>query len=297
MLALAISLALLVGVSLGLLGGGGSILTVPILRYALGLDAPAAAAGSLVLVGVTSVAALVTHARAGRVRWLTGAMFGGSGMVGAFLAGQLAGQIPPAATMLTLAAMMFGTALAMLRGRRAPPPPDGTPTGRLARVLLQGLLLGALTSFVGAGGGFIVVPALVLLAGLPMEAAVGTALVVISLNAAAALAGYALNPAVAIPWATILPMSAAAIAGSVLGGRLVARVSPDALRRGFAWFVIGMGFFVFGMELPPLLGFAPSALLSGLVSIALTTGSFVLGRRRQVARAAASLTLASAPRP
>jgi uncharacterized membrane protein YfcA len=282
MLALAISLALLVGVSLGLLGGGGSILTVPILRYALGMEAPAAAAGSLVLVGLTSVAALVTHARAGRVRWMTGVLFGGSGMLGAFIASQLAGAVPAIVTMLTLAVMMFGTAFAMLRGRRAPAPSTEAPAGRLVRLLVQGLLIGALTSFVGAGGGFIVVPALALLAGLPMDAAVGTALLVIALNASAALAGYAMNPAVSLAWDIILPMSAAAIAGSVVGGRLVARISPDQLRRGFAWLVIAMGLFVIGMELPPLAGLRASAPLAGLVSLALTALAFVLGRRQRV---------------
>ncbi len=292
MLALAISLALLVGVSLGLLGGGGSILTVPILRYALGMDAPAAAAGSLVLVGLTSVAALLTHARAGRVRWLTGLLFGGSGMVGAFVASQLAGKVPAAATMLTLAAMMFGTALAMLRGRKAPVPEAMPAARRVTRVLLQGLALGALTSFVGAGGGFIVVPALALLAGLPMDAAVGTALLVIAMNAAAALAGYASNPAVHIAWGVIVPMSAAAVIGSVLGGRLVARVSPDALRWGFAWFVIGMGLFVVGMELPPLVGLPAHAPIAGVVALAVTLGALGWARRRKTATTAAPLALA-----
>lgn len=288
MFVLALVLALLVGVSLGLLGGGGSILTVPILRYALGLEAHTAIAGSLVVVGLTSLAALVTHARAGRVRWLTGGLFGAASMVGAFLAGKVAAFIPATVLLIAFAMMMFATAIAMLRGRRGPTERLGKveePVTRIGLVLMEGLAVGAVTGLVGAGGGFLVVPALVLLGGLPMDIAVGTSLVVIALKSAAALAGYASNPELTLPWGIILPMSAAAIGGSVVGGRLAARVPPETLRRGFAWFVIGMGLFVLGMEVPKALGGVPSAVLALGASAALTALAFTLARRIHAAGA------------
>jgi uncharacterized membrane protein YfcA len=286
MFVLALVLALLVGVSLGLLGGGGSILTVPILRYALGLEAHTAIAGSLVVVGLTSLAALVTHARAGRVRWLTGALFGAASMVGAFLAGKVSAFIPAAVLLIGFALMMFATAIAMLRGRRdrsggGSPGKVEASAKRVGLVLAEGLAVGAVTGLVGAGGGFLVVPALVLLGGLPMDVAVGTSLVVIALKSAAALAGYASNPELTLPWDIILPMSAVAIGGSVVGGRLTARVPPEALRRGFAWFVIGMGLFVLGMEVPKALGGAPSALLALGAAGVLTALAFTVARRAQ----------------
>jgi uncharacterized membrane protein YfcA len=255
MIVLAVALALLVGVSLGLLGGGGSILTLPILRYALGIEAHVAIAASLFVVGVTSLAAVVTHARAGRVEWATGAIFGAAGMLGAFAAGKVAPFIPAVVLLVAFAVMMFATAWAMLRGRKARPEagPDAAPRARrYGLVLLEGLLVGVVTGLVGAGGGFLVVPALVLLGGLRMDVAIGTSLVVITMKSMAGFAGFATE--FAIPWEIVLPMSAAAVVGSIVGGRLTARIHPDTLRRGFAWFVVAMGFLVLGMEIPEALG-------------------------------------------
>jgi uncharacterized membrane protein YfcA len=247
--------ALLIGVSLGLLGGGGSILTVLILLHVFQLPPRVAIATSLLVVGSTSAAALVPHALAGRVRWKTGALFGAASMAGAYAAGRAAKHLPASALLTLFGAMMLVTATAMLRGRK---PADGaagraTPTDLpVARALAVGLALGAVTGLVGAGGGFLVVPALMLLGGLPMGVAVGTSLLVITLNAFAGLAGYLAS--VAIPWGTAGAVVAAAVLGSVAGARLVGLIPAERLRAGFAWLVVAMGVLTLGQEIPRLFG-------------------------------------------
>ena len=120
MIALAVVLAVLVGVSLGLLGGGGSILAVPLLVYVAGMDAKEAIATSLLVVGTTSAVALIPHARAGRVRWRTGLLFGAAGMVGAYAGGRVAEFIPGTVLLVAFSLMMLASAVAMIRGRKAP---------------------------------------------------------------------------------------------------------------------------------------------------------------------------------
>lgn len=258
MFVIAVLLALLVGVSLGLLGGGGSILTVPILRYVVGLEGHSAIATSLLVVGATSLSGLVAHARKGRVEWRTGFGFGAAGMLGAYLAGRVAHRVPAALLLVFFGLMMFVTALAMLRAPRTTKASPGsghtsrrTPLG-FAKILGEGVIVGAVTGFVGAGGGFLVVPALVLLGNVPMEVAVGTSLLVIALKSWAAFAGFLGNTP--IDWPLALSITASAVAGSLGGGALATRVSPEALRKSFAWFVIAMAFFTLTQEVPALLG-------------------------------------------
>lgn len=255
-LGIALLLSLLIGVSLGMLGGGGSILTVPILVYALDVEPKSAIATSLLVVGVTSAAALIPHARAGRVRVRTGLIFGAAGMVGAYLAGLVAHFIPAGILMLAFSVMMLVTAVAMLRGRRNVAQTRETEDAErelpVVKVLLEGLVVGAVTGLVGAGGGFLVVPALVLLGGLPMSTAVGTSLVVISLKSLAGLLGYLGH--VHIDWKLAATVSVFAVLGSLLGGRLAGRIPADRLRQGFAWFVVAMGAFMLSQQLPKVLG-------------------------------------------
>lgn len=234
---LAMLLSLLIGLSLGLLGGGGSILTVPILVYAVGVEPKAAIATSLLVVGVTSLVAMLQHARAGNVDLRTGLVFGAAGMVGAYGGGLLARFFSGTVLLLIFAALMVATAVAMLRGRREP---DERTHERLplVRVLLDGFVVGLVTGLVGAGGGFLVVPALVLLGGLPMHRAVGTSLLVITLKSFAGLAGHVTHVDVDLSLAAVV--TAAAVAGSVLGAALAPRVPARRLRRTFAWFVLGM---------------------------------------------------------
>lgn len=248
-LAVVLGLSLLIGISLGLLGGGGSILTVPILVYVAGFGAKEAIAASLFVVGVTAAAGAVSHARAGRVQWRTGLLFGLAGMVGAFGGGLLGGVVPGDWLLIAFAVMMLATSIAMLRGRRG-----GARSGSahaelpVARILVDGAVVGLVTGLVGAGGGFLVVPALVLLGGLPMSVAVGTSLVVIAMKSFAGLAGYLTT--VSIDWPIVLAVTAMAVVGSVVGGKLAGVVPEARLRQAFGWFVLAMGVFVLVQQGP-----------------------------------------------
>lgn len=279
--AIAIALSLVIGISLGLLGGGGSILTLPILRYVLGMEAHDAIAVSLLVVGTTSAAAVIPHARRGRVRWRTAIIFGLAGMVGAFGAGRVAHFIPSSVLLGLFGVMMIVTAAAMMRGRKVPAgPPSAEPAELpIAKVLGEGLVVGAVTGLVGAGGGFLVVPALVLLGGLPMEVAVGTSLVVIAMKSFAGFAGYLGHAE--IDWHIAGLVTSSAVVGSMMGGALASKVSPERLRKGFAWFVIAMAFFILGQEVPRALGFDPAmgwVLLGTALGVGVVAGATALVR-------------------
>ncbi|MBM7078632.1 sulfite exporter TauE/SafE family protein [Micromonospora humida] len=263
-LPLTVGLAVLIGVSLGLLGGGGSILAVPLLVYVADLPTREAIAASLLVVGVTSLVGVLPHAREHRVRWRTGLVFGLAGMAGAYVGGRLAGHLPPTLLLTGFAVMMLATAAAMIRGRRVT---GGTGPHELplARVLADGAVVGLVTGLVGAGGGFLVVPALALLGGLPMPVAIGTSLVVIAMKSFAGLAGYLWT--VDIHWPLALAVTAAAVLGSLLGGRLTSRVPAEALRLSFGWFVLVMGAFVLVQQLPGGVRADP-ALWTGLAGLA-----------------------------
>ncbi len=252
-LILALALALVVGVSLGLLGGGGSILTVPILTYVLGMEPREAIAASLFIVGVTSAVSAFGHARAGRVRWKIGGIFGAAGMVGAFLGGILGGFIPGGVLMVLFAVMMTATAAAMIRGRRHRGQSEpGNITGiRVLRFVIDGILVGIATGLVGAGGGFLIVPALNLLGGLPMVAAVATSLLVIVMKSGAGLAGYLFSTR--LDWPIVLAFTAVATIGAHVGVRLSGFIPERALRTGFGYFVLAMGAVVLIQEVPALL--------------------------------------------
>ncbi len=284
MLALTLALAVLVGVSLGLLGGGGSILTVPLLTYVAGMDAKSAIAVSLLVVGVTSAVAAVSHARAGRVQWRTALIFGGVAMAGAYGGGRVAEFIPGTVLLLAFAVMMVATAIAMLRGRKGADTEKAHDHLPVVPVVLEGLVVGFVTGLVGAGGGFLVVPALVLLGGLSMPTAVGTSLVVIAVKSLAGLGGYLST--VEIDWTVAAGVTAAAVVGSLVGGRLVSVVQPEQLRKGFAWFVLAMSVVIFVQEAPAAVtGFlADHAVLVsvlGAVVVAAAVGTALALRRRR----------------
>lgn len=246
MIVVVLALSLLIGVALGLLGGGGSILTLPILTYVAGIETKAAIASSLLVVAVTSAFGVLAHARAGRVRWRTGLIFGAAGMVGAYGGGRLAAYLPGQLLMIAFAMMMLATAIAMLRGRRTATAPANKELP-IGKVLVEGVLVGIVTGIVGAGGGFLVVPALVLLGGLRMEQAVGTSLVVITMKSFAGFAGHLGH--VDIDWPITLAVTVAAVIGSFAGGGLAGRIPPNALRKGFGIFVLVMAALVLVQEL------------------------------------------------
>ncbi|MFF8599908.1 sulfite exporter TauE/SafE family protein [Streptomyces sp. NPDC015232] len=272
MTVLVVAASLLIGVSLGILGGGGSILTVPILVYLAGQDTKEAIATSLFVVGVTSLAALIPHARAHRVRWRTGLLFGAFSMAGAYAGGRLAEYVPGTVLLIAFALMMLATAYAMLRkprdgARKARPADRNLP---LPHIAVEGLVVGAVTGLVGSGGGFLVVPALAILGGLPMGIAVGTSLLVIAMKSFAGLAGHLSG--VTVDWGTALTVTATAVAGSMIGARLAGRIPQDALRKAFGWFVVVMGFFVLAQQLGPALWSHPAtwAVLGAAASAAVT---------------------------
>lgn len=250
MLYVGLAASLFVGVLLGLLGGGGSILTVPLLVYVLDVEPRTAIAMSLVVVGVTSASGALLHARAGRVRWRTALVFGAGGMAGAFLGGRLNPLIPSTTLLLLFAGVMVAAAVAMLRRKEAPlttaPAPE-SPTLPGVRVLAQGVAVGLLSGLVGAGGGFLIVPALALV-GLPTPVATATSLVVIALQCAAGFVGHLGH--VQLPWALTGAVLGAAMTGSLVGGRLAGRVSPASLRRGFAVFVLATAAFLLVAQAP-----------------------------------------------
>ena len=268
MIALAVGLAVFVGIALGLLGGGGSILTVPLLAYVGGMDAKQAIATSLLVVGVTSLVGAISHARAGRVQWRTGLIFGAAGMAGAYAGGLLARFIPGTVLLIGFAVMMIATAVAMLRGRKNVDAPAQGPRLPVPKIVAEGLVVGLVTGLVGAGGGFLVVPALALLGGLPMPVAVGTSLIVIAMKSFAGLAGYLSS--VQINWTVALAVTAAAVVGSLIGARLTAKVNPDSLRKTFGWFVLAMSSVILAQEIHPAVGIAAAALtaVAGAVTLA-----------------------------
>jgi hypothetical protein len=271
MLFVAALLALLIGVSLGLLGGGGSILTVPMLVYVLHVDTKQSIASSLFVVGVTSLVGTIAHARAGRVKWKIGLLVGGAGMIGATLGGQLAALLAGPVLLVLFAAIMLATAGAMMRGRREPSgavAPRDVPVVKAASI---GAAVGVVSGLVGAGGGFLVVPALALVGGLSMGDAVGTSLLVIALQS---LAGFARHAAhTPLDWTLLGVVTVAAILGSLAGARGASRLSPATMRRAFAWLVLAMALFMLGSELPRFVG-APVAatvvLVVALASLAAT---------------------------
>jgi uncharacterized membrane protein YfcA len=246
MLLLGYALAALIGLSLGLMGGGGSILTVPIFVYVLGFDPKQAIVMSLPVVGVTSLVGAIGHWRSGNVNPRTAALFGLVAMAGAYIGARIAAYLNGAVQLSLLAIIMLVAAVSMFRSARRPA--GGASVHEGAHALSLGLLfpialcVGLTTGIVGVGGGFLVVPALVLLARVPMKQAVGTSLLVIAMNCASGYAGYVGQ--VAVPWRFLTGFTAVAVLGILVGTRLVQYVSQRALKQAFAVFLILMGTFI-----------------------------------------------------
>ncbi|WP_433345527.1 sulfite exporter TauE/SafE family protein [Microtetraspora malaysiensis] len=280
MLIVTLAVAVVVGLTLGLFGGGGSILTVPMLVYVAGVPAKTAIAMSLFVVGVTSAVSAIGHARAGRIRWKTGLIFGAAGMAGAYGGGLLGPHLPEALLMAAFALMMAATAIAMIRGRKTPSHDTARTDLPIAHVIVEGVVVGVVTGLVGAGGGFLVVPTLVLLGGLPMSVAVGTSLIVIAMKSFAGLAGY--MQSVPIDWPIALYVTAAAVVGGLIGGQLAGRIQADRLRKAFGWFVLVMGVFVLSRQVPPeLLRSAwGRAVLAAAALVAVAVAAYLLFVRR-----------------
>jgi uncharacterized membrane protein YfcA len=242
MTVLGYALALLIGLSLGLLGGGGSILTVPVLHYVLGYGVKEAIPMSLVVVGLTSGLGAALHARDQRVNWRAALSFGPPAIVGAILGAELGLRVEAGVQLAVFATVLLLAAISMLLPRResAGAGPGGSPEPRrLPFVTLVGAVVGMLTGFVGVGGGFLYVPALVQLAGLNVKEAVGTSLVLILSSCAAAVVRY--HGPLALDWRAIALFTGIAFVGVAAGTSLVKHVSQPGLRKGFAVLLFVMG--------------------------------------------------------
>ncbi|MFR9798724.1 sulfite exporter TauE/SafE family protein [Streptomyces sp. MS06] len=238
-LILALVAGAVIGLSLGALGGGGSVLAVPALIYLLDFTPVAATTASLIIVTATSLTALFAHARDGNVAWKAGALFAVAGIVPAFLAGAVAGDLPAGVLTGAFAVVAGLAAVRMLRPSGAARPDSVRPL----KAAGAGAGLGAVTGFLGVGGGFLAVPALVSVVGLRMRQAVGTSLLVISVNSLAALAARTGSNG-DLRWGLIGPFAGAAILGAWDGKRLATKVTGTTLQRIFAFVLLGVAAFM-----------------------------------------------------
>ncbi|TCZ73337.1 sulfite exporter TauE/SafE family protein [Flaviaesturariibacter aridisoli] len=254
--------SLLIGVSLGLIGGGGSILTVPVLVYLFGLNPLLATSYSLFLVGATSFVGALDNFRKGWVHLKAVALFGSSSLITVFatrrflvpsIPGKLAqiGKLTLTSSLLTMllfALLMLLASVSMIRGRKnAAGESECSDCFTVRKLLGYGVGIGLVTGLLGAGGGFLLIPALVLLLRLPMKMAVGTSLLIIALNALIGFAGDLGH--VAIDWGFLLRITTIAVAGIFLGGALGKKIAGERLKRGFGWFVLLMGAYILVREI------------------------------------------------
>lgn len=250
-------LAVGIGLSLGLIGSGGSILAVPILIYVMGVAPQSAIAMSLAIVGIVSLIGVIPHAYQGNVNLKTALMFAPPAMAGAYLGARLATLplITPNLQIIAFAIMMAIAAMAMIRKSTSPPihlgatpdlpvsateAADPPPTHRhWHKIMLEGLLVGIVTGFVGIGGGFLIIPALVLLGNNTMPEAVGTSLLIIAFKAATGFVGYVGQ--VPLDWPLMGSFTAAASLGTFVGAILSHQVQTAYLEKGFGYFILIVG--------------------------------------------------------
>ncbi|GAA5027036.1 UPF0721 transmembrane protein [Marivirga lumbricoides] len=258
--------AAVIGISLGLIGGGGSILTVPVLVYLLNISPVTATAYSLFIVGFSSLVGGVNYAKKGMVNYKTGVVF----TIPAFIAVYLTRLIVvpalpqswffigdleitlPIGIMVIFALLMIAASYSMIKDKKGPAPDveggEKTQKFNYPLIILEGLVVGALTGLVGAGGGFLIIPALVVLAKLPMKEAVGTSLLIIAVKSLIGFIGD-VQAGGAINWIFLLTFSGIAIAGIFIGSYLSNKIDGAKLKKGFGWFVLIMGSFMIYKEL------------------------------------------------
>ncbi len=249
--------AIIMGLSLGLIGGGGSILTVPILVYLFSLDAVLATAYSLFIVGLTSLIGSFSHMKMGNIHWKTALVFGIPSIISVFLTrAYLVPAIPDTlfsvggleitksiGLLLLFAIIMLLASYSMIKKQKQQAETVGEVQYNYPLILVEGLVVGVVTGLVGAGGGFLIIPALVILAKLPMKQAVGTSLIII---AAKSLIGFTgdLKGDEIINWNFLLLFSAIAVVGILAGSKFSKNVSNEKLKPGFGWFILVMGLYI-----------------------------------------------------
>ena len=270
---LAGALGIAVGLVIGTLGGGGGVLAVPALVYALGQDARTATTGSIIIVGVISIVGVLVRARGRSIAWRTGIAFGVIGAPAAWAGTLLNRAVPQPVLLLAFAALTLAVAALMLVKKRAadpigeppcrptpmsdgvgtsvavmervPAPARSSPLARTAKVVISAVVVGFVTGFLGVGGGFLVVPALTLVLAMDMPAAIATSLLAISLNSVSSLVARADD--LQLDWGVVLPFTGVAIVGALAGKLVADRLSSAALNRGFAFMLVAVGAFV-GIE-------------------------------------------------
>lgn len=319
MTVLAVLAGLLIGLSLGALGGGGSILTVPALVYLLGMSAHQATAGSLIVVGIAAVVGAITHARAGRVAVKAGVVFGVLGTAGSYLGSRASAAVPSDVLLTGFGLLMLVAAAAMIARRRSGQPGEAggepgpavttpqsmmpnasgsaardTPSGHIqgpaghsgraapaaagsgattvtqeaptvsgaahkrsglrqaAIITAAASGVGLITGFFGVGGGFVIVPVLILVLGFDMATAAGTSLLVIAIDSVASLASRFGHGAVSLDWAVIGLFTGAAVVGAVAGGRAAGRLNPQRLATAFIALIIVLAAYTLARSVPGL---------------------------------------------
>jgi len=253
--------AILIGVSLGLIGGGGSILTVPVLVYILGIDPVLATAYSLFVVGSTSLVGAGTYMKKGLVNYKTALVFAVPSFIAVFLTRKFLVPALPnplfslgesiitknIGIMVFFALIMLAASYSMIRGKKGESEEEKDVKFNLPMIALEGSVVGVITGIVGAGGGFLIIPALVLLAKLPMKMAVGTSLLII---AAKSLIGFLGDlSSQTIDWQLLLVFTGLSIVGIFIGSALSKKINEKVLKTGFGWFVLLMGIYIITKEL------------------------------------------------
>lgn len=252
--------SVLVGVVLGMLGGGGSILSIPILVYLFGIEPVLASAYSLFVVGVTSLVGAVPKYRQQLVNLRTGLVFGLPSILAIFFTRSVVVPAIPEVLlsvdgwlltkrMLVLgifAILMLLASVPLIRGRQDLE--SNNPRVRYFLLIVEGLLIGFLTGLVGAGGGFLIIPALVFLTGLKFKTAVGTSLLIISVNSLLGFLGDLVHGSQNIQWGFLLLVATLAVSGIFLGNAWAKQVSSVRLKKAFGWLTLGMGVYIFSKE-------------------------------------------------
>ncbi|WP_339728246.1 sulfite exporter TauE/SafE family protein [uncultured Gimesia sp.] len=244
--------SLLIGITLGLLGSGGSAITVPILVYLVGHGAKESIAESMAIVGLISIAAAIPYANAKQIDWRSVAYFGLPGMLGTFVGAWLGGLAAEALQLVVFGSVLLAAAFIMFHRSKGSGATQRTPDEQVHRapiwqVGLEGIVVGTVTGFVGVGGGFLIVPALVILGKLPMRLAIGTSLVIIVINATVGFAKYEhflLAHEMTVNWQTIMVFTSIGVIGSIIGRKINARMNQRVLRTVFAGFLVLLGGFV-----------------------------------------------------
>jgi hypothetical protein len=254
--------SLIIGISLGLIGGGGSILTIPVMVYLFGVQPLLATSYSLFVVGVTSLFGTITNFRNGLVNIKTALLFGFSSVITVFftrkfiipairdLTVTVAGFTitEPMFTMILFSLLMIVAAYTMIvKQSNATEKRTSSTNNIFSRLFLFGIIIGFITGLLGAGGGFLLIPTLVLVIGLPMKEAVGTSLLIIAVNSLIGFTGDLGH--FIIEWKLLLTVTLIAIVGILLGGQLAKKIEGEKLKKAFGWFILVIGIYIIAKEI------------------------------------------------